>query len=173
MTNKSVIEEDGLDGVPTRVIDGIGIVYICSVEICYKRTFVEMEDAGKYEWANQKINPDNFSVNGEGNQRRKILLIPSALIIAQSTQQKLEILKAQKFQPGALIEEIMAIGEFFPRIQLYHPIVALRSTYRDPDGGHLLSPILTRCATARILDLTPFDNFWMEPDFIATTELIS
>ena len=102
-------------------------------EVCidYALSFNEMVRAGKYDEVSSNITAEHFPVKGKGNMNVKIELVQFSLDI--SSEQVL----TQLYQTGrrpAVIEELLALGAFYPEVQRQFLIVALGSVWRSPDG---------------------------------------
>ena len=104
---------------------------IYSVIIDYNLTTEQMVAAGKYGEIFDNINFKNFSVKGKGRIKRQLeLLFYDKSMRADAI---LADMDASGFRP-ATIEELLAFGIKYPKLQRVFPIVALGSVYQCRNG---------------------------------------
>ena len=126
------------------------------ITIDYTRILERMIKAGNYDWVNDDITADRFSVKGEGRQELIITLFHFNKTMS-SDKVKSEMEK-QGFRP-AKVEELLALGEKYPDLQKEFPITALGSVWQNPHGNHSV-PSLYWPGVKRALALGWLEGGW-------------
>lgn len=127
-----------------------------SVKVDCTRSLVQMIKAGKYEWVNNGITAEHFSIEGEGTQEKEVVLFHFNKVM--TSDNVITEMKKQGFRP-ARIEELLALGEFHPDVQRQFPVVALGSAWPDPESNRGI-PYLSWDGFGSSLDLNWFGHEW-------------
>ena len=130
--------------------------YVVSVD--YGMSLAGMIVAGQYDWKNSDINAKNFPVAGEGVVETKLELIH--LNKVASTDEVEAYLEKNGLRPATLAE-LLAFGAMFPEIQREFPVIALGSSWVDPDGNRDV-PCLNWNGSERYLNLYWDGSDWYE-----------
>lgn len=112
------------------------IVATFHVVVDYSKSLQEMVSEGCYDWVNNEITPEHFSVEGDGQQEKDIVLFHFGRYI--SSEDAIVEMEKEGYRP-ARIEDLLALGASQPEIQKQFPIVALGSVWRHPDGHRHVS----------------------------------
>jgi len=139
-----------------QVVKLINNMSIFEIMVDYSRSLAEMIKAGNYDWVNDDITADRFSVKGEGRQELIITLFHFNKTMS-SDKVKSEMEK-QGFRP-AKVEELLALGEKYPDLQKEFPITALGSVWQNPHGNHSV-PSLYWPGVKRALALGWLEGGW-------------
>jgi hypothetical protein len=105
---------------------------IFKVVVNYAQSLEEMIKAGEYDWVNNNITSDHFSIKGTGQKEMEIILFHFNRIIS-SDAAIAEMAKAG-YRP-VQVEELLALGAKEKELQKQFPIVALGSVWRSSDGN--------------------------------------
>lgn len=113
-----------------KAVDFVRNNLIFTVVVDYSRTFEEMIAAGGYKKVHKQITSDNFPIRGRGRRKRDVFLFRFYGL----TKKEGAIAKMAKegFRP-AKAEELLALGEAYPLLQTYFPIVGFGSGIK---GSH-------------------------------------
>jgi hypothetical protein len=116
---------------------GSEMVFTLTVDC--SQTLTDMIAAGKYDWVDKNITPENFPLEPkEGIERVEVVLVHLDKMLT-TDQVKVEL--DRKGLKPATIVELLALGAAHPDLQREFPVMALGSAWRDPDGN-LYSPSL-------------------------------
>lgn len=121
----------------------------------YSRTLQEMIGAGKYDWVNEDITPQNFPITGSGRQEVRLELLHFNQGI--STRDVLVEIKRRDLEPAKL-EHLLILGERHPDLQRQFPIIALDSVWQN--RGSVDVPCLGGVGDGRGLCLAWHDYGW-------------
>ncbi len=119
------------------------------VIVDYERSLQQMIKAGNYDWVNNNIIADHFSVKSKGKQEEVITLFHFNRTMA--SDEVLSEMDKQGFRP-VKIEDLLGLGENYPELQKKFPIAALGSVWQNPEG-HYCVPYLDWYSVERVLDL--------------------
>lgn len=128
------------------------------ITVNYDLSLSEMIKAGHYDWVNQHITSEHFPVNGTD-----IKEVVTELVHFNHFNRYMEFkdmlreLEELGLRP-ATIEELLAFGAKYPKLQRQFFIVALGSVWRPLDGRSV--PYLWGHSSERYLDLRWFGNSW-------------
>lgn len=128
------------------------------VSINYGLSLEEMIAAGRYDWKSDDIVTKHFPVKGEGVANVEIQLVHFDRVI--ESEEAIEELDKMGLRP-AKIEELLAFGAKYPKVQREFPIVALGSVWRFAHGLRHV-PYLGRSGAGRGLSLGWFEGEWVE-----------
>jgi hypothetical protein len=107
------------------------VVNAFSVVVDYSKSLKAMIEDGHYDWKNNDITSDNFSVTGSGQVNSGLELVHFGKHV--STQDVLAELDKRNLCPATL-PELLAFGAKYPEEQRKYPIIALGSVWADRDG---------------------------------------
>lgn len=136
------------------------------VTMDYSRTFVQMRDAGKYDYVNPEFNDTNFPVEAGENGDSELVLVCFHRDVDDDEDKKESELLRELDKLGLKPEgppELCAVGERHPELQREFPIVARRQVWRDPDGD-LFCPVLDASSVGCGIDLYDVHGSWNASD---------
>jgi len=103
------------------------------VVVDYGRSLGEAIAAGGYDCANADITEDNFPAERGGRADVGLELVHLDRI-ATTAKVEAELSRRGGLRPAAHME-LLAFGERYPDVQRKFPVVALGSSWADPDGS--------------------------------------
>lgn len=115
-----------------------------TVIIDYRQSLDKMIKAGDYNSVQQFINSKNFPIKGVGQQKREIFLINFGQKILQ--RRVVEYMKKNNLRP-AVIEELVAVGNQYPKVQGQSALCALGTIFhcrQYPMKGMVFFPLIDR-----------------------------
>ncbi|MFH1286602.1 MAG: hypothetical protein ABII02_02525 [Candidatus Magasanikbacteria bacterium] len=131
-------------------------VYPLTVD--YDQSLAQMIEAGSYDWVNSNIIETKFQSQGSGQVEIEVVLVHLNKVV--KSEEVLRELDRQGLR-AATLQELLALGAAHPELQRQFPILALGSSWRDPDGFRYV-PYLGRYGDERDLDLHWFEYGWHE-----------
>lgn len=123
----------------------------------YSKTLKQMIAAGRYEYVDDDMTAENFPIDGQGQEEVEYKLVHFNRFVC--THEVLDELKRRGLR-AAKLEELLAFGKKYPKIQLSFPIVGLGSVsldYRFPEV-----PSLSRVDDERDLSLEQYRQEWWD-----------
>lgn len=139
-----------------RVVQVVNSRSTYDVVVDYNHSFIEMIKAGNYDNVGRDINERNFTVYVKDQHKVSVTLFNFSRNI-ESEDVMAEIRRED--HRSAEIEEILALGEYFPGLQREFTIVALGSVWKCPVGGRR-SVVLCGNSVVRCLELASFKGKW-------------
>jgi len=132
---------------------------IYALLVDYGRSVEDGVRAGRYDWVNPNITSHNFPTKRRGKAEVVLELICFDREI--SSYEVLFELDKRGYRPADL-QELLALGEKYPELQVEFPIIALGALW--PDDPHTLNdvPGLSWYDSKRELDLIAFEVVWGE-----------
>ncbi len=130
----------------------------------YGKSVEEMVSAGQYKRKNSDINSKNFPTKGEGTANVNLELVHFGKSV--SSEYVLVYLKENGMRP-ATVEELLAFGATYPKIQREFPIICLGSSWVDSDGTRSV-PYLDGRGSERDLNLC-----WLDVDWLASCRFLA
>lgn len=127
------------------------------VLVDYTKTLAEMIKAGQYDWVNENITQDHFSVHGSGQKEVEIVLFHFNRDIA--SEQVIVEMEQAGFRP-AKVEELLSLGASYPDLQKQFPVVALGSVWQGPRVLRYVPFLYRDGAERRFLDLSWSGHGW-------------
>ena len=127
-----------------------GVRTIFKVTVDYGLSLAEMIQAGQYDWFNDNINDQNFSISGTSQHKMELILVH--LNRSATNWEAFELLLLKNGLEPVKIEHLLAFGEAYPEMQREFPIVALGSNCVNI-SGHSPRPYLVYHDGQRKLDL--------------------
>lgn len=128
------------------------------VVVDYNLSLAEMISAGKYDWVNKNITQENFPIEGKGKVEKEITLFHFNKLM--TSEQVIAEMEKAGYRP-AKIEEFLALGAQYPKLQKKFHIIGLGSLWINP-GGVREVPCLHWSAVKHNLNLHWFENSWNE-----------
>jgi len=125
------------------------------IAVDYDTSLRAMIAAGRYDWANDKITPEHFPVEGTGMKRFRTTLIDARGYT--SSEDAVAAMKAENFAPGDHVHGL-AYGAAFPDKQLKNPIACLGSFARVRSFRFVVC--LSKGLAVRCLGLDRWDRGW-------------
>ena len=139
-----------------RIAQGEDVRQTFNVVVDYGRNLGEMIESGKYNSVHGGIHRFKLSASSNGKQERRVVLFHFNETI--NTYDAIEKMETAGFHPAA-IEDLLALGEIHPGLQLRFWIVALKSTTNTPNGSAV--PVLVpHEGRKRGLSVFDFANKW-------------
>jgi len=114
------------------------------VVINYRQSLGKMIKDGNYDSVQQFINSKNFLIKGTGQQKREIFLINFGQKILQ--RKVVDYMKKNNLRP-VVIEELVAVGNQYPKIQGQSAVCALGTIFhcrQYPMKGMVFFPLIDR-----------------------------
>lgn len=139
-----------------KIVDLVRTRPAYNIVVDYNRSLADMIKAGKYDRVDSGINTEHFPLKGKGKHELTAILFLFDRYI-ESDDAIVEMDK-QGYRP-ATIEELLALGEKYPKLPKEFPIIALGSVWRNPDGDRSV-PYLYWLILERNLNLGWFDDRW-------------
>ena len=96
---------------------------IYSVKTDFNQSLNEMVEAGKYDWVSKYILRGNISIEGEGVEESRFMLITSGKPWT-SYDEAMEEIERQNLRP-ATFPELLSFGAQYPEFQRKYPITAI------------------------------------------------
>ncbi len=127
----------------------------------FSMTLEQMVAAGKYDWKNDDIIAQQFSVAGEGQIEYEAKLFNFERSVSSEDAEKgiRDAVPAGRWEPGK-IEHLLAFGAAYPEEQRQNPIVCLGSVSNGKVFGQRQVPYLYRRVIGRSLHLDWYGNSW-------------
>ena len=107
---------------------------ILKVVVDFRQSLTEMIKSGNYDWIDDDINDENFTLQGVGQHEVDLVLVH--LQRNATIKEVREHLNAQGLTP-ARIEHLLAFGAKYPEIQKEFRIVAINSVWIHEFGQSL------------------------------------
>ena len=123
----------------------------------YDTSIESLIEQGKYDWANSDINETNFPSEEAGKSKIEVELVGFDKNISSGDAQG-KIIK-MGLEPLTL-KELLHLGIKYPSLQQENPIVALGSTWRNPDGIVRVPYLGRDDSSDRDLDLSWSEGDW-------------
>lgn len=126
------------------------------IVVDYDQSLKEMIKAGGYDYIDNDITAEHFPVEGEGEQKKTIILLHFNKIM--TSDEVMAEMDKQGFRP-AKIEDLLVLGKTEPELQRQFLIVALGSVWRDLHNGRHVS-YLHWSGLGRYLNCHWFEDGW-------------
>lgn len=126
------------------------------VAVNYDLSLAAMIRVGQYDWVNSDITSEHFSVKGKGTKEVALELVHFDRYI--ESEEAIRELNRRGLRP-ATIEELLAFGAKYPKVQRGFPVVALGSVWRRLPGFSSV-PCLWGDSVGRSLGLSWFEGRW-------------
>lgn len=127
-----------------------------TLKVDYTETVFEMVAAGKYDFANERINDKNFPRPAEKiGQREEVSARLFNFNRVLDSEQVIARMAKKGFRPGTSTE-LLSFGMRKPRLQRYFPIAALGSIWENAYGDDIIW--LCQENDSRILDRRWFNE---------------
>ncbi len=140
----------------TAVAGSPAVVYPITID--YGLSLVEMIKVGHYDWVNNSITAENFSIAGagEGTVDLEVQLVHfKRYIESDEAIKKMDGMGLRSLT----LPELLAFGAKFPEVQREFPIIALGTVWQRHDGTRGV-PALWGDDRRRYLYLGWFDRRW-------------